>query len=201
MQPERLGTGYAPATINHAVAVLAAFYGHHAESGHSGGQPAQAGLRPRTPRRNRRRDFEPGEPVTAAGLARPAPGPVIGSAAYRGRRQATAFCSVPRSASSWRAQSCELAGLGHRPGPGEPLWWTRRRPLRPLSYTALRALLNRINEKIGTNVTAHDLRHTLCLRLVADPAITLSPKAAAEGRPGWSARKHGRHQAQPQVAP
>jgi integrase len=37
----------------------------------------------------------------------------------------------------------------------------------------LRALLNRINERIGANVTAHDLRHTLCLRLVADPGITL----------------------------
>ena len=49
----------------------------------------------------------------------------------------------------------------------------RRRPLRPLSYTALRAVLNRINEQIGANVTVHDLRHTLCLQLVADPAITL----------------------------
>ena len=35
------------------------------------------------------------------------------------------------------------------------------------------ALLGRINEKTGANVTAHDLRHTLCLRLIADPAISL----------------------------
>ena len=83
-------------------------------------------------------------------------------------------CPASPEAFSWLALYLgELAGLGHRPGPGEPLWWTRRRPLRPLTYTALRALLNRINEKIGANVTAHDLRHTLCLRLVADPAITL----------------------------
>ena len=89
-----------------------------------------------------------------------------------GIRQA---CPASPEAFSWLALYLgELAGLGHRPGPGEPLWWTRRRPLRPLSYTALRALLNRVNEKIGTNVTAHDLRHTLCLRLVADPAITLA---------------------------
>ena len=47
------------------------------------------------------------------------------------------------------------------------------RPLRPLTYTALRAVLNRVNEMIGANVTIHDLRHTLCLRLIEDPHITL----------------------------
>jgi integrase/recombinase XerC len=34
-------------------------------------------------------------------------------------------------------------------------------------------VLNRINQRIGANVTLHDLRHTLCLRLVADPNLTL----------------------------
>jgi integrase len=34
-------------------------------------------------------------------------------------------------------------------------------------------VLNRVNEVIGANVTIHDLRHTLCLRLVEDPHITL----------------------------
>ena len=83
-------------------------------------------------------------------------------------------CPASPEAFTWLALYLgELAGLGHRPGPGEPLWWTRRKPLRPLTYTALRALLGRINEKTGANVTAHDLRHTLCLRLIADPAISL----------------------------
>jgi integrase/recombinase XerC len=67
----------------------------------------------------------------------------------------------------------ELARDGCRPGPGDAVWWTRRGPLRPLTYTALRALLGRINERIATNVTLHDLRHTLCLRLIEDPNITL----------------------------
>ncbi|WP_329064174.1 tyrosine-type recombinase/integrase [Amycolatopsis sp. NBC_01480] len=67
----------------------------------------------------------------------------------------------------------ELAEEGHRPEPDEPLWWTRRHPLRPLSYTALRAVLRRINEAIGANVTLHDLRHTLGLRLIDDPDVTL----------------------------
>jgi len=67
----------------------------------------------------------------------------------------------------------ELAQECQWPEPHEQLWWTRRRPYRPLTYTALRAVLNRINERIGTNVTIHDLRHTLCLRLVNDPNISL----------------------------
>ena len=49
----------------------------------------------------------------------------------------------------------------------------RRDPLRPLTYTALRAVLNRINDRIGTDITLHDLRHTLCLRLIEDPNISL----------------------------
>src|SRR5260221_481345 len=106
------------------------------------------------------------------GDARPGDGRIyVATKGLGGIKQA---CPASPEAFSWLALYLgELAGLGHRPGPGEPLWWTRRRPLRPLTYTALRALLDRINEKIGANVTAHDLRHTLCLRLVDDPAITL----------------------------
>ena len=53
------------------------------------------------------------------------------------------------------------------------MWWTRRHPLRPLTYTALRAVLNRINARIGADITLHDLRHTLCQRLIEDPGISL----------------------------
>ncbi len=34
-------------------------------------------------------------------------------------------------------------------------------------------MLNRINARIGANITWHDLRHTLCLRLIADPQVSL----------------------------
>jgi integrase len=217
---------YAPATINHAVAVLAAFYGYHLESGLGpvvSPVPPQSrdGLRlnahhnPLEPfrlhRRGTYRQKLPDRPpravpddviddifaelgchrdrallhmflasgarasellgMTVADI-RPGDGRIyVATKGLGGVKQA---CPASPEAFSWLALYFgELAGLGHRPGPGEPLWWTRRRPLRPLTYTALRALLNRINERIGTNVTAHDLRHTLCLRLVADPAITL----------------------------
>jgi integrase len=83
-------------------------------------------------------------------------------------------CPASPEAFAWLALYLGgLADEGLRPGPHEPLWWTRRRPFRPLTYTALRAILRRINEQLDTNITAHDLRHTLCLRLVGDPEINL----------------------------
>ena len=47
-------------------------------------------------------------------------------------------------------------------GLGDPLWWTLRRPARPLTYEAFRAVLRRANQRLGTNWTLHDLRHILC---------------------------------------
>jgi hypothetical protein len=35
------------------------------------------------------------------------------------------------------------------------LWWTRRRPFRLLTSTALRALLNRVNNPIGATISWH----------------------------------------------
>ena len=58
--------------------------------------------------------------------------------------------------------------------PGEPLWWTLRRPYRPLRYSAVRAVLERVNETLGTDVTLHDFRHTCATRLASDPTIPLT---------------------------
>ncbi|MGH9072968.1 MAG: tyrosine-type recombinase/integrase [Acidimicrobiales bacterium] len=49
---------------------------------------------------------------------------------------------------------------GPKLAPGQPLWWTRRPPPRPLTYTAMRAVLGRANAKLGTNISLHDLRHS-----------------------------------------
>ena len=54
-----------------------------------------------------------------------------------------------------------------------PVWWTRRQPRRPLTYGAVRAMLQRVNNHIGTNMTLHDLRHTCAFRLASDPALSL----------------------------
>lgn len=56
----------------------------------------------------------------------------------------------------------------------DPLWLTRRTPVRPLTYFALRQILERVNARLGTNVTWHDLRHTFTHRLLRDDAVGIS---------------------------
>jgi site-specific recombinase XerD len=59
-------------------------------------------------------------------------------------------------------------------GPDEPLWWTRRRPFRPLNYHAARAMFARAGAALGANWTLHDLRHTAAYRMARDPALPLA---------------------------
>lgn len=56
----------------------------------------------------------------------------------------------------------------------DALWWTLRRPHRPLQYSAARAVLLRVNQTLGTGITLHDFRHTCASRLANDPAIPLT---------------------------
>jgi integrase len=58
-------------------------------------------------------------------------------------------------------------------GRGEPLWWTLRRPWRPLNYHAARAMFTRANDLLGSNWTLHDLRHTAAYRMANDPEMNL----------------------------
>lgn len=43
--------------------------------------------------------------------------------------------------------------------PEDALWLNLRRPYRPLQYSALRAVLERVNQNLGTSITLHDFRH------------------------------------------
>ncbi|MFF3657025.1 tyrosine-type recombinase/integrase [Streptomyces olivochromogenes] len=54
------------------------------------------------------------------------------------------------------------------------MWWTLRRPWRPLNYDAARAMFNRANDLLGANWTLHDLRHTASYRLARDPNVPLT---------------------------
>ncbi|MFI1401065.1 tyrosine-type recombinase/integrase [Streptomyces sp. NPDC020681] len=58
-------------------------------------------------------------------------------------------------------------------GKREPLWWTLRRPWRPLEYHAARAMFVRANKLLGSNWTLHDLRHTASYRMAQDPQMPL----------------------------
>ena len=59
-------------------------------------------------------------------------------------------------------------------GRDEPLWWTLRRPFRPLTYHAARAMFTRANAALGANWTLHDLRHTAAYRMARDPDMPLT---------------------------
>jgi len=58
-------------------------------------------------------------------------------------------------------------------GADDPLWWTSRGALRPLSYHAARAMFVRANEALGANWSLHDLRHTAAYRMARDPQLPL----------------------------
>jgi integrase/recombinase XerD len=66
-------------------------------------------------------------------------------------------------------------------GPSDRVWKTRRRrrrdggPLRyqDLDYAALRAVLVRANDSLGSNWTMHDLRHTCALRMTRDQRLSM----------------------------
>jgi integrase len=59
-------------------------------------------------------------------------------------------------------------------GPKEAVWWTLRRPFRPLTYDATRMVFNKANTALGANWTLHDLRHSAAKRMVRDPDLTLA---------------------------
>ncbi|WP_117211138.1 tyrosine-type recombinase/integrase [Allorhizocola rhizosphaerae] len=221
-----LREGYAPATINHAISVIAEFYDFHLRNGdgpvvspvpprrYRGGRvyahhnPLEPfGLRRRGPLRQKQPELAPravpdevladlfahldchrdralfsmfltsgARAAELLGMSVSDAHPGDGRIFVRGKGLGGAKQACPASpeAFAWLALYLgDLSQQGHRPEPCEPLWWTRRNPLRPLTYTALRAVLRRINERLATNITIHDLRHTLCLRLVNDPNVSL----------------------------
>jgi len=59
-------------------------------------------------------------------------------------------------------------------GSGQPLWWTLRRPFRPLTYHAVHRMFERAGTVAGTDATLHSLRHTAACRMAEDPALPLT---------------------------
>jgi integrase len=59
-------------------------------------------------------------------------------------------------------------------GRRQPLWWTLRRPARPLTYHAAHWMFARVNARAGTSATLHSLRHTAAYRMAEDPALPLT---------------------------
>jgi integrase len=59
-------------------------------------------------------------------------------------------------------------------GLDQPLWWTLRRPFRPLAYHAAHRMFTRASAVLGADWTLHDLRHTAASRMARDPAMPLT---------------------------
>jgi len=90
---------------------------------------------------------------------------------------------LPASADAFvwlRIYQAEMAGL-IPPGRRQPLWWTRRRPVRPLTYHAVHRMFERANQRSGTMATLHSLRHTAAYRMAEDPALPLTDVQAVLG--------------------
>ena len=66
-------------------------------------------------------------------------------------------------------------------GRRQPLWWTLRRPVRPLSYHAAHRMFERVNQQAGTAATLHALRHTAAFRMADDPSLPLTDVQAVLG--------------------
>lgn len=60
------------------------------------------------------------------------------------------------------------------PGGQQPLWWTLRRPPRPLSYHAAHRMFERAAQAAGSAATLHALRHTAAYRMAEDPELPLT---------------------------
>ena len=59
-------------------------------------------------------------------------------------------------------------------GARQPLWWTSRRPVRPLTYHAAHRMFERVSEAAGSAATLHALRHTAAYRMAEDPDLPLT---------------------------
>ena len=80
---------------------------------------------------------------------------------------------VPASPDAFRYLGRYLAADG-LPSPGQPVWRTRRGGQRPMTYWAMRRVLQRANERLGTNWSLHNARHTAAARLAGDERLTLA---------------------------
>jgi integrase len=216
-----LRDGYAAATINHRLSVVAAFYDHQRRLGRGPVTNPVPSEGPRSRRNAHHNPMEPWQPGPRGAyrqkaerrLPRAIPNRqyeelfatltsdrdrAIVSLLVSSGARAAELLAMTGADLDWGGQRVRLIGKGSREAawvaaspaffrwlaahlagerpPLEPagrLWVTLRAPVRPLGYQALRAVLLRANEQLGTNWTLHDFRHTCALRLASDPRIPL----------------------------
>ncbi|GAA5107011.1 site-specific integrase [Haloechinothrix salitolerans] len=101
------------------------------------------------------------------------PGRRLITVVRKGSRQLQELPASPDAFVWLRLYQVEMQELIPR-GRSQPLWWTLRRPTRPLTYHAAHRMFERVNQQVGTNATLHSLRHTAAYRMAEDPDLPLT---------------------------
>jgi site-specific recombinase XerC len=92
------------------------------------------------------------------------------------RKGSRAVQELPASSDAFvwlRLYQIETQGCVPR-GRQQPLWWTSRTPLRPLTYHAAHRMFQRAGQAAGSTATLHALRHTAAYRMAEDPELPLT---------------------------
>ena len=111
--------------------------------------------------------------LLSATLAGADPGRQVITVTRKGTRE---LQELPASTDAFvwlRLYQVEMEGLIPK-GRRQPLWWTLRRPVRPLTYHAVHRMFERVGEAAGSSATLHSLRHTAAYRMAEDPSLPLS---------------------------
>ena len=221
--PSGRARGYAPATINHALAVIKMFYEDRIRAGEG---PVVNPVPPAEHRNGRRvqahhNPMQPFAPGRRAPLRQKQPDRIpralsdgkfddlfAAMVCDRDRALLSFYVSTGARASELLSTTMDMIDPGsqriavqrkgsgriqwlpasadafvwlrlyeqqtRRPDGERALWLTRRSPIRPLTYSAVRRVLQRANATLGTGWTLHDLRHTAAQRMVDDPGLSLT---------------------------
>jgi site-specific recombinase XerD len=92
------------------------------------------------------------------------------------RKGSRAAQELPASTDAFvwlRLYQLQMDGLIPK-GARQPLWWTSRRPARPLTYHAAHRMFERAAVVAGSAATLHALRHTAAYRMAEDPGLPLT---------------------------
>jgi site-specific recombinase XerD len=101
------------------------------------------------------------------------PGRQVIAVTRKGTRAVQELPASPDAFVWLRLYQAQMDGLVPR-GVREPVWWTLRRPARPLGYHAVHRMFERAAAAAGVAVTLHALRHTAAYRMAEDPALPLT---------------------------
>jgi site-specific recombinase XerD len=109
------------------------------------------------------------------------PGDQLITVTRKGSRAQQHLAASPDAFVWLRLYQEELWRQGAPRGRNKPLWCTLRRPWRPLTYPAARAMFTRAQALLGSDWTLHDLRHTAAHRMVEDPEMSITDVQEALG--------------------